>query len=125
MVWWSALLNLLASHTSSFQKVQTLQSMPQAFLSADSPDWVFFIDCDAFFTDLKTSLVDILATYGVSESSGPHFLVAEDPGGINTGTENWVAQSVPCHICTGTGENSTAQPRVKLLFVVSSYRYIL
>jgi len=58
----------------------------EAFLSADSPDWVFFIDCDAFFTDLKTSLTDILATYGVSESDGPHFLVAEDPGGINTGT---------------------------------------
>ena len=27
------------------------------------------------------------ATYGASETSGPHFLVAEDPGGINTGSE--------------------------------------
>jgi len=58
----------------------------QAFLSVESPDWVFFIDCDAFFTDPQTSLADILATYGVAESVGPHFLVAEDPGGINTGT---------------------------------------
>eukprot|EP00913_Durusdinium_trenchii_P001526 g1413.t1 len=57
----------------------------QAFLS-ESPDWVFFIDCDAFFTDAQTSLADILATYGATELSGPHFLVAEDPGGINTGT---------------------------------------
>lgn len=62
-------------------------SPSQAFLSVESPDWVFFIDCDAFFTDPQTSLADILATYGVAESVGPHFLVAEDPGGINTGTE--------------------------------------
>ena len=69
---------------------------PEAFLSADSPDWVFFIDCDAFFTDLQTSLTDILATYGVSESDGPHFLVAEDPGGINTGTAwGWGSRAKP------------------------------
>eukprot|EP00435_Cladocopium_sp_Y103_P045527 s2560_g13.t1 len=76
----------------------------QAFLSADSPDWVFFIDCDAFFTDLKTSLTDILATYGVSESDGPHFLVAEDPGGINTGTADrlratWLADLAMTMAC--------------------------
>ncbi|CAJ1399905.1 unnamed protein product [Effrenium voratum] len=57
----------------------------QAFLSAESPDWVFFIDCDAFFTDPHTRLEDILATYGAA-GAGPDFLVAEDPGGINTGT---------------------------------------
>ena len=55
-------------------------------MSASGPDWVFFIDCDAFFTAMSTSLADILATYGASETAGPHFLVAEDPGGINTGT---------------------------------------
>eukprot|EP00931_Biecheleriopsis_adriatica_P120020 TRINITY_DN95172_c0_g1_i1.p1 TRINITY_DN95172_c0_g1~~TRINITY_DN95172_c0_g1_i1.p1 ORF type:complete len:368 (-),score=70.59 TRINITY_DN95172_c0_g1_i1:41-1144(-) len=58
----------------------------QAFLSAGAPDWVFFIDCDAFFTDAATSIPDILATYGAAGPTGPHFLVAEDPGGINTGT---------------------------------------
>lgn len=58
----------------------------QAFLAPDPPDWVFFIDCDAFFTDARTSLQDILETYGAGGAAGPHFLVAEDPGGINTGT---------------------------------------
>ena len=73
----------------------------EAFLSADSPDWVFFIDCDAFFTDLKTSLTDILATYGVSESDGPHFLVAEDPGGINTGTAWWGSRAKRLRVSNG------------------------
>jgi len=50
------------------------------------PDWVFFIDCDAFFTNPMISLADVLSTYGAAGPDGPHFLVAEDPGGINTGT---------------------------------------
>jgi len=53
------------------------------------PDWIFFIDCDAFFTDFDTSIVDLLATHMApmtSQAPGDmHFLVAEDPGGINTG----------------------------------------
>jgi len=52
----------------------------------EPPDWVFFIDCDAFFTNPTISLADVLTTYGVAGAHGPHFLVAEDPGGINTGT---------------------------------------
>merc|ERR1711974_252349 len=60
--------------------------MGEALRSAESPDWVFFIDCDAFFTNFDVAITDILETYGSAGSSGPHFLVAEDPGGINTGT---------------------------------------
>ena len=53
-------------------------------------DWIFFIDCDAFFTDFSTSLGDLIATHGASMASqrsagAAQFLVAEDPGGINTG----------------------------------------
>ena len=39
-----------------------------------------------YFTDARTSLQDVLETYGAGGAAGPHFLVAEDPGGINTGT---------------------------------------
>lgn len=52
------------------------------------PDWIFFMDCDAFFTDFSTSLHDLLQTYASptqADVEGAHFLVAEDPGGINTG----------------------------------------
>lgn len=59
----------------------------QALMRSDAPDWVFFIDCDAFFTNPDVALADILETYGASRGEeGPHFLVAEDPGGVNTGT---------------------------------------
>eukprot|EP00439_Symbiodinium_sp_Y106_P064120 s1299_g10.t1 len=52
------------------------------------PDWIFFIDCDAFFTDFATSISDLINTYAQGPGPGSdiaHFLVAEDPGGINTG----------------------------------------
>ncbi|CAL1130510.1 unnamed protein product [Cladocopium goreaui] len=54
------------------------------------PDWIFFIDCDAFFTDFSTSLGDLIATHSAAMASQrdmghAQFLVAEDPGGINTG----------------------------------------
>ena len=42
--------------------------LTEAFLS-ESPDWVFFIDCDAFFTDMKTSLGDILVTWALVEAA--------------------------------------------------------
>merc|ERR1719420_548782 len=58
----------------------------EALRSVNGPDWVFFIDCDAFFTNASTAVADVLETYGSGGSGGPHFLVAEDPGGINTGT---------------------------------------
>jgi len=58
----------------------------EALRAPDAPDWVFFIDCDAFFTNASVALEDILDTYGATDTSGPHFVVAEDPGGINTGT---------------------------------------
>lgn len=58
----------------------------QALMSPSGPDWVFFVDCDAFFTNPSVSIADLLETYGAAGPSGPHFLVAEDPGGINTGT---------------------------------------
>lgn len=58
----------------------------EALRGLNAPDWVFFIDCDAFFTDASTSIADVLHTYGASGPAGPHFIVAEDPGGINTGT---------------------------------------
>lgn len=57
-----------------------------AMRSAEPPDWVFFIDCDAFFTNADVAVADILETYSAAGTDGPHFLVAEDPGGINTGT---------------------------------------
>ncbi|CAE7516175.1 MNN10 [Symbiodinium natans] len=53
-----------------------------------APDWVFFVDCDAFFTDFTTSISDLINTYAQpspGNSDFAHFLVAEDPGGINTG----------------------------------------
>ncbi|CAE7253570.1 MNN10 [Symbiodinium pilosum] len=52
------------------------------------PDWIFFIDCDAFFTDFETSVSDLINTYAQPVPGSvdfAHFLVAEDPGGINTG----------------------------------------
>lgn len=58
----------------------------EALRSPRAPDWVFFIDCDAFFTNEDVAIADVLATYGAAGLAGPHFLVAEDPGGINTGT---------------------------------------
>lgn len=52
-------------------------------------DWIFFIDCDAFFTDFSHSIGDLLATHAGPMEQQPageaQFLVAEDPGGINTG----------------------------------------
>jgi len=58
----------------------------EALRSSRALEWVFFVDCDAFFTNIDISIADILATYGAGGQDGPHFLVAEDPGGINTGT---------------------------------------
>jgi len=58
----------------------------EALALPDGPDWVFFIDCDAFFTNGESTIGDVLESYGASGLEGPHFLVAEDPGGINTGT---------------------------------------
>ena len=99
---WCWLLFLVWSVSSCFLLIFCgCKLASEAFLSADSPDWVFFIDCDAFFTDLKTSLTDILATYGVSESDGPHFLVAEDPGGINTGTAWWGSRAKRLRVSNG------------------------
>eukprot|EP00971_Amphidinium_carterae_P135810 2690928-Amphidinium_carterae.1 len=42
------------------------------------------MDCDAFFTNFDTRIADILETYDAADAVS--FLVAEDPGGINTGT---------------------------------------
>lgn len=58
----------------------------EALQSADGPEWVFFIDCDAFFTNADVAIGDVLESYGAGGTGGPNFLVAEDPGGINTGT---------------------------------------
>jgi hypothetical protein len=60
------------------------------FFTQFPKDWIFFIDCDAFFTDFSTSLGDLIATHSAAMASQrdmehAHFLVAEDPGGINTG----------------------------------------
>eukprot|EP00928_Gymnodinium_smaydae_P020608 TRINITY_DN17968_c0_g1_i1.p1 TRINITY_DN17968_c0_g1~~TRINITY_DN17968_c0_g1_i1.p1 ORF type:complete len:538 (+),score=120.33 TRINITY_DN17968_c0_g1_i1:113-1615(+) len=75
----------------------------EALRREDGPDWVLFIDCDAFFTNADVSVEDLLATYATPQSpaagggvpfgaaggpagaQAPNFLVAEDPGGINTG----------------------------------------
>lgn len=57
-------------------------SVHQRLLQDPSIDWVFFIDCDAFFTDLSTSPFDLLTTYTDEQTK---FIVAEDGGGINTG----------------------------------------
>jgi hypothetical protein len=43
-----------------------------------------YIDCDAFFTDFTTSVIDIIDTYVASKPT-TEFLVAEDSGGINSG----------------------------------------
>eukprot|EP00929_Paragymnodinium_shiwhaense_P080922 TRINITY_DN42247_c0_g2_i3.p1 TRINITY_DN42247_c0_g2~~TRINITY_DN42247_c0_g2_i3.p1 ORF type:complete len:174 (-),score=26.60 TRINITY_DN42247_c0_g2_i3:9-500(-) len=42
---------------------------------------VLVIDCDAFFTNASTSILDVAVTYGPQAL----FYVAEDPAGINTG----------------------------------------
>lgn len=65
----------------------------EALRAPGAPDWVLFIDCDAFFTNADLSIEDLLETYAPTpratavggETPGPHFLVAEDPGGVNTG----------------------------------------
>ncbi|CAJ1418968.1 unnamed protein product [Effrenium voratum] len=46
------------------------------------PEWLFFIDCDAFFTDFSRPIAELISTYA---EEATQFLVAEDPGGINTG----------------------------------------
>lgn len=91
----SSLLPDQQAHFSKFLAVeQHMRQNPDA-------DWVLFVDCDAFFTDLDTSIPDLLATYlpeevafqasgGRSKTSSQkknlvNFLVAEDTGGINTG----------------------------------------
>ncbi|CAD7963126.1 unnamed protein product [Amoebophrya sp. A120] len=87
------------AHYSKFLAVmQHLSEHPET-------DWVFFIDCDAFFTDYDTTVQDLLATFAglekasseailaeseseaaeQEESSPVNFIVAEDTGGINTG----------------------------------------
>eukprot|EP00927_Polykrikos_kofoidii_P056776 TRINITY_DN50859_c0_g1_i1.p1 TRINITY_DN50859_c0_g1~~TRINITY_DN50859_c0_g1_i1.p1 ORF type:complete len:489 (-),score=48.01 TRINITY_DN50859_c0_g1_i1:42-1478(-) len=56
------------------------------FAGVDPPDWIFFIDCDAFFTNFDTSVEEILRAYdNIHAAQAAHFFVAEDPGGINTG----------------------------------------
>eukprot|EP00913_Durusdinium_trenchii_P002331 g2153.t1 len=57
---------------------------------SETKEWIFFIDCDAFFTDFETSIGRLLATYSDDHAdraaaAAVQFLVAEDPGGINTG----------------------------------------
>lgn len=50
------------------------------------PEWIFYIDCDAYFTEHSMSLGDLLHTYAApAGAEDVQFLVAEDPGGINTG----------------------------------------
>mmetsp|Transcript_47278 Transcript_47278/g.107192 ORF Transcript_47278/g.107192 Transcript_47278/m.107192 type:complete len:277 (-) Transcript_47278:83-913(-) len=46
-------------------------------------DWVFYVDCDAFFTS-KLRLEDLFAA-AVAGRSDVQFMVTEDSGGINTG----------------------------------------
>ncbi|CAE8606665.1 unnamed protein product [Polarella glacialis] len=57
--------------------------MSRALRSETTADWILFIDCDAFFTNFSVAVGDLLETY--QEAAEKHFLVAEDPGGINTG----------------------------------------
>lgn len=57
----------------------------QALEKPGAAEWVLFIDCDAFFTNFDVGVGDVMESYGAGEADGPHFLVAEDPGGINTG----------------------------------------
>ncbi|CAD7943562.1 unnamed protein product [Amoebophrya sp. A25] len=66
------------AHYSKFLAVmQHLSRNPET-------EWVFFIDCDAFFTDFDTTPYDLVETYG-GPNSEVNFIVAEDTGGINTG----------------------------------------
>eukprot|EP00392_Amoebophrya_sp_AT5.2_P017430 g17785.t1 len=52
------------AHYSKFLAVQ------QHFEKNPHTDWVFFIDCDAFFTDYDTSVYDLLETFGALRSAG-------------------------------------------------------
>ena len=75
------------AHYSKFMSVL------QHFAQYPDTDWVIFIDCDAFFTNFDVTVPDLLRSYNASTSLDrqvendlqPHFLVAEDTGGINTG----------------------------------------
>eukprot|EP00928_Gymnodinium_smaydae_P074204 TRINITY_DN57272_c0_g1_i1.p1 TRINITY_DN57272_c0_g1~~TRINITY_DN57272_c0_g1_i1.p1 ORF type:complete len:487 (-),score=48.87 TRINITY_DN57272_c0_g1_i1:370-1776(-) len=50
------------------------------------PDWILYVDCDAFFTNFEVSTQDLISTYAAPDNgNNVNFLVAEDPGGINTG----------------------------------------
>ncbi|CAD7950429.1 unnamed protein product [Amoebophrya sp. A25] len=91
------------AHYSKFLVVyQHMQQNPDV-------EWVFFMDCDAFFTNFDFTVFDLLETYAPDEviaaadgdrpqasqqsttstgskaSSPVNFIVAEDTGGINTG----------------------------------------
>ncbi|CAD7939488.1 unnamed protein product [Amoebophrya sp. A120] len=70
------------AHYSKFLVVyQHLQQNP-------GTEWVFFMDCDAFFTTFDFTVFDLLATYAdptTEAGQKVNFIVAEDTGGINTG----------------------------------------
>lgn len=66
---------------------------PQFYKTKYIADWarekgvantLLLIDCDAFFTNLHTSVESIMAAYGAA-TDGQFLYVAEDNGGINTG----------------------------------------
>ena len=59
------------AHYSKFLSVyQHLANNPET-------DWVFFVDCDAFFTNFEVSIADLVATYATDDVN---FVVAEDTG---------------------------------------------
>eukprot|EP00386_Alphamonas_edax_P016211 GDKI01049524.1.p1 GENE.GDKI01049524.1~~GDKI01049524.1.p1 ORF type:complete len:284 (+),score=75.18 GDKI01049524.1:3-854(+) len=54
------------------------------FPATPGPEWLLWIDCDAFFTNLSLPLEGLIETYA-PDQSGVDFVVAEDIAGINTG----------------------------------------
>ena len=79
---------LLPDREAHYSKMLVVYQRLQQFIQAFSnpqyhvPEWILFIDCDAFFTNFDIAVEDIIDAYG---SPSTQFMVAEDTGGINTG----------------------------------------
>ncbi len=65
--------------------VVALDRMEASLAGRGAPlDWLVYVDCDAFFTDMTLDLRLLIAAVEQIKP-GVNFIVAEDSGGINTG----------------------------------------
>lgn len=56
-----------------------------AHRTMQSADWVFWLDCDSFVTNSLVRVEDVLKATGATSEGGPHLVLSEDAGMLNTG----------------------------------------